>query len=39
MWYKMGNPKPQGLIEDFITNLEGGEGTEVAVGGLAEDFS
>ena len=35
----MGNPKPQGLIEDFTTSLEGGERADVVVGGLAKDFS
>ena len=39
MWCKLGNPKPQGLIEDFTTSLEGREREYVVVGGLAEDFS
>ena len=39
MWCKLGNPKPQGLIEDFTTSLEGGERADVVVGGLAKDFS
>ena len=39
MWFKLGNPKPQGLIEDLTTSLEGGERAEVKVGGLAQDFN